>query len=842
MESEAKSIKGNNLQPDGVRARIESVENGMNHLVIKGWAAQSDGSPIHSEMFFVIDGARHPVQGLFSRDDLTRTGISDEACAFCSDIKRSQFEQSFHEIQLMVGEDVIESIRMNEIPYREFSPSGAFDTVSEAAVTGWIFDPDLWHGLSDAGHCEIKVGRYKIPIELNVRRHDLPFSSGRTGKPLGFQINLLQELETRFGNEAIEVLRDDGQMTASLISGGRLIDRANIALAANDKIGPLSTVQPAMPPAASEVVPDKAAAVRRRKKLSLIDPGGFVDFFGYSEGLQGWIFSGWIQKESLEKVALDKLVAETDDIVIGRADVLTYDRADVGDLGKGLLGFIPSELSTGLSFHRLLLCADAAGIVLHNSGAQGQVDEVRAVDGVRSILRQTPQHAQSTLAQTLGKPIYEGVDTINRLTQPIHLEIDEVIAAPGAGCVLIGWFVDSTSVVKSVSVRQPGRDAVSLMERWLPVSRPDIREALGAKLGLDHGNWGFHAYAPMPDFDPAKAYLQLELHDGTIAFKPLPVATRVGKAAIVRALSEVAFTSDNAVHACRDVLGPPAIAINRYRLDGAGKLDVMEMGDLPKRPRCSIIIPLYGRLDFMMFQMALFSECDNADDEFIYVLDEPTRRQEFLNLARSVHRRFGVPMKLVLPPANLGFAGASNAGLHAASGDYICFLNSDVMPSTPDWMGQLIGAMDRDPGIGMVGAQLLFEDMTVQHAGMDLERNDMFGGMMFPYHPGKGRLPHDSDAIRKVPLLTGALMTMRRSLALSCGGFDTDYVIGDFEDADLCMKVRAHDLECAVHDGVRLYHLERQSQQGASNNWRLNLTLVNAWTFNSRWETQIAAL
>ena len=54
-----------------------------------------------------------------------------------------------------------------------------------------------------------------------------------------------------------------------------------------------------------------------------------------------------------------------------------------------------------------------------------------------------------------------------------------------------------------------------------------------------------------------------------------------------------------------------------------GKPGVMALGTLLPRPRCSVVVPLYGRLDFMMYQMALLSEAGLARDELVYVLDQP---------------------------------------------------------------------------------------------------------------------------------------------------------------------------------------------------------------------------
>jgi hypothetical protein len=52
--------------------------------------------------------------------------------------------------------------------------------------------------------------------------------------------------------------------------------------------------------------------------------------------------------------------------------------------------------------------------------------------------------------------------------------------------------------------------------------------------------------------------------------------------------------------------------------------------------------------------------------------------------------------------------------------------------------------------------------------------------------------------------------------------------------------VKARELSCAVDDDVRLYHLERKSQGPPSQNWRMNLTLYNAWVHQGRWFNRLA--
>ncbi|WP_431272709.1 glycosyltransferase [Dankookia sp. P2] len=236
-----------------------------------------------------------------------------------------------------------------------------------------------------------------------------------------------------------------------------------------------------------------------------------------------------------------------------------------------------------------------------------------------------------------------------------------------------------------------------------------------------------------------------------------------------------------------------------------------------------------------MYQCALFSEHGLPADELVYVLDDPPKRQALMDLAQSAYRRFGIPMRLVLLPENLGYAPANNAGLAHSRGEYICYLNSDVMPHEPRWLDLLTGALEADPGLGIAGALLTFEDGTLQHGGMTFKRLPQLGGFPYAMHPGKGRIRPPSRGLQPAEAVTGACTVLRRDLANELGGFDEDYVVGDFEDADLCFRIRARGLGCAVHEDAILWHLERQSQGSSGNFWRHNLTLVNGWSFARRW-------
>jgi GT2 family glycosyltransferase len=292
-----------------------------------------------------------------------------------------------------------------------------------------------------------------------------------------------------------------------------------------------------------------------------------------------------------------------------------------------------------------------------------------------------------------------------------------------------------------------------------------------------------------------------------------------------------------------NILGPAIRALNQRRLAMPPKVQTLQLGKAVVAPRHSVIVPLYGRIDFMEFQLALFAARGiGTAVQIIYVLDDPPKTRETQFLAASLYERFRVPFQLLCLSHNVGFAPANNIGVRAATGKYICFMNSDVFPTTGDWLDRLAAHLEWDPKLGVVGPVLLFEDDSVQHQGISFKDLPQFGNWSFPLHKRKGfRMPQTTGLSREVAI-TGACMMMRREHVLAYGGFDEAFVIGDFEDTDLCFRLRQIGLGAAVDFSVSMYHLERKSQASSASPWRTNLTVYNAWVHQRRWGEMIRQL
>ena len=92
--------------------------------------------------------------------------------------------------------------------------------------------------------------------------------------------------------------------------------------------------------------------------------------------------------------------------------------------------------------------------------------------------------------------------------------------------------------------------------------------------------------------------------------------------------------------------------------------------------------------------------------------------------------------------------------------------------------------------------------------------------------------------------VTGACALMRREVYEAVGGLDEKFLIGDFEDSDLCLKVREKGLEIACLPlPVTLIHLERQSFSGIGTpSFRDYVVRYNAWRHQTRWGAAIAKM
>ena len=164
-------------------------------------------------------------------------------------------------------------------------------------------------------------------------------------------------------------------------------------------------------------------------------------------------------------------------------------------------------------------------------------------------------------------------------------------------------------------------------------------------------------------------------------------------------------------------------------------------------------------------------------------------------------------VRLIRNAENTGFGGACNAGLAAAEGETLVFLNQDTIVR-PNWLAALVKVLDENANVGIVGSKALYPDGTIQHAGGTIDARGAsthYGD----HDPGRGQFHF--HRVTDADYVTGASLALRRTLYEQIGGFDPGFYPAYLEDVDLCYRARAAGWRVVYAPQSVLIHKERSS-------------------------------
>lgn len=245
--------------------------------------------------------------------------------------------------------------------------------------------------------------------------------------------------------------------------------------------------------------------------------------------------------------------------------------------------------------------------------------------------------------------------------------------------------------------------------------------------------------------------------------------------------------------------------------------------------RCSLITLTAGASRDKVTTTPLFFEhlaairaTDSVDAEMVVVVGHECLADVRQSLASDPN------ITVVFDDETFNFARRSNLGRLAAHGDILVFVNDDFVPMCDDWMERLTQPLT-DPQVGVTGGTLLFEDETVQHLGVGI-----IAGEDCHFYRGSPLTDPRVAALvrmnREVDAVTGACLAIRADVFDHVGGLFEGFPL-NYNDIDLCLKVRSLGLSI-VHVGEPLgHHLESRTREGVRLPEEVSL-------FHARWPTR----
>lgn len=166
-------------------------------------------------------------------------------------------------------------------------------------------------------------------------------------------------------------------------------------------------------------------------------------------------------------------------------------------------------------------------------------------------------------------------------------------------------------------------------------------------------------------------------------------------------------------------------------------------------------------------------------------------------------------------PGDFNYSAFNNAAVASTDADFVCLLNDDTEPLVPNWLADMVGLAIR-PGVGAVGAKLLYPDNTVQHAGIIFSHGQPPGCSAL--HLWQKLKANDAGQAGRacitqpVIAVTGACLLVRRETYLEVGGLDTKFPL-DFNDVDFCLRLHERGYRNIIAAQSLVRHYEGQTKK-----------------------------
>lgn len=254
---------------------------------------------------------------------------------------------------------------------------------------------------------------------------------------------------------------------------------------------------------------------------------------------------------------------------------------------------------------------------------------------------------------------------------------------------------------------------------------------------------------------------------------------------------------------------------------------------LKEEPLVSILIPNKDHTDDLDVCLnSFFERADYQNYEFIIIENNSVLPETFAYYEKIEKEHDNV--KVVYWEAGFNYSTINNFGFKFAKGDYIMLLNNDVELITPDIFQSMLGFCMR-PEVGIVGAKLLYNDHTVQHAGVLVGAGGLADHVFKGIHeddPGyMGRAISSQD----VSAVTAACLLVKRSVYEEVGGLEDEFQVA-FNDVDFCLKVRKAGYLIVYDADVKLFHYESKSRGMEDTTERFIRFGNEMMLLNSKWD------
>ena len=250
-----------------------------------------------------------------------------------------------------------------------------------------------------------------------------------------------------------------------------------------------------------------------------------------------------------------------------------------------------------------------------------------------------------------------------------------------------------------------------------------------------------------------------------------------------------------------------------------------------EQPLVSILIPNKDHAaDLKKCMDSIEEKSTYRNFEFIIVENNSTEEETF-SYYKEIEKRDNV--RVLYYKEDFNYSRINNFGAKEANGEYVLLLNNDTEMIEPDSIKEMLDVCMR-PDVGIVGAKLIFEDNTIQHAGVIIG----FGGVA-----GHAFIGQDRDdngyfsriiSVQDLSAVTAACLMVRRSVFDEVEGLNEEFKVA-FNDIDFCLKVRKAGYLVVYNPYAQFYHYESKSRGQEDSADKVARFQQETGLFGERW-------
>lgn len=224
-------------------------------------------------------------------------------------------------------------------------------------------------------------------------------------------------------------------------------------------------------------------------------------------------------------------------------------------------------------------------------------------------------------------------------------------------------------------------------------------------------------------------------------------------------------------------------------------------------PKVSVIIPTRDQKLLLERCIESLQKTDYPDVEII-VVDNDSQEAVTQRYLKKLTRQ---GCRILSYPQRFNYAAINNMAVLQASGDIVALLNNDVEAMESQWLKNLVTQLLR-PGVGAVGAKLLWPNGMVQHAGVLLGLHGLAGHIGNNWEDNDAGYFGYNQMTRRVSAVTAACLLCYKADYLLMGGMDAQAFPVAFNDVDFCLRLAALGNYIVWTPAAKLWHAESASR------------------------------